>query len=213
MKKLFFAIPLSFLIACGGGESVDSNKEIKEDANAVATACTFTVSDKNPTVLWEAYKFTERAAVGGKMDSVVFSGLDTAASAGEVFANAEFKVFTSGVNSNNPDRDAKIAKSFFGVLEMPSLITGKVESVTEGKINVWISMNGVDKLVTLDTEMLSETRYKASGTIDVTAFNAEKAVASLNKVCEELHKGADGSSKLWPDFKISLVADLNRICD
>ncbi len=44
-------------------------------------------------------------------------------------------------------------------------------------------------------------------------WNGDDAIASLNKVCEYLHKGEDGVSKLWSVVELNIEAILNKNCD
>ncbi|MGB0165539.1 MAG: YceI family protein [Luteibaculum sp.] len=214
MKKFLYLIPLSLFIACSGGaDKVETNKSEESTTNTEQKVenCTYAYDNSKTTVLWEAYKFTERAAVGGKMDSIVVSNVKESNDALKVVENASFEVYTSSVNSENSDRDMKIQKYFFGNLQMPEKITGKVlrwEGATAGKAYLEISMNGITKEMPFEYELSDKQRVKLTGQLDVTEFQAGNAIAALNKICKELHTGSDGKSKLWPDFKITVVTDL-----
>jgi len=39
------------------------------------------------------------------------------------------------------------------------------------------------------------------------------AIAALNSVCEDLHKGADGESKLWSVVELNIEASLDKNCN
>ena len=42
-------------------------------------------------------------------------------------------------------------------------------------------------------------------------WNADAGLAALNNECEELHKGEDGISKLWPDVNVTVVSRLQTL--
>ncbi|TXC85384.1 YceI family protein [Luteibaculum oceani] len=214
MKKLVYLIPATLVIACSG-PAEPKTEESKTEAKEVAQACTYSYDNSATTVMWEAYKFTERAAVGGKMDSVEVSGFSPSDTAAKVLEGASFTIYTDGVNSNNSDRDMKIKKHFFGKLKMPSKITGKVLSTGDqdyGKATVELTINEQTKNLEMDYSISPEGRFKMEGKLDISLFNGLAAVNALNEVCKELHTGEDGVSKLWPDFKISVVSDLEKTC-
>ncbi len=213
MKKLLFVIPAALLFACGGNpeQKTESSQEKSSAKETKAQqSCTYVYDPSATSIVWEAYKYTERAAVGGKMDSVTVSNVPNAESALGVMENASFTVHTNSVNSNNSDRDMKIRKYFFGSLATPKEITGSIKSWDTGakKATVGLNINGVSKDLVMDYEVSNDTRVKLSGSIDVTEWNAGGAIAKLNEICKELHTGSDGKSKLWPDFKLTVVTTL-----
>lgn len=110
----------------------------------------------------------------------------------------------------------KIIEYFFGTLSNTEMISGNIVSAKgnneEGTAMVNLSMN--------DKTFQQEVNYKIEGaqvslmgTIDVGNWNGNDAIAALNKVCDDLHKGEDGISKLWPTVDISIVALLDKSCN
>jgi hypothetical protein len=43
-------------------------------------------------------------------------------------------------------------------------------------------------------------------TMNVNDWNASAALASLNKVCLDLHRGADGVSKTWSEVTLDITS-------
>ena len=43
-------------------------------------------------------------------------------------------------------------------------------------------------------------------TMNVTNWNASDALSSLNKVCIDLHRGADGVSKTWSEVGLNITS-------
>jgi hypothetical protein len=59
---------------------------------------------------------------------------------------------------------------------------------------------------------ITEGRIALSGVIELGNWSAQPNVDALNKVCYDLHKGADGVSKLWPEVKLEVSTTLNKNC-
>ena len=59
---------------------------------------------------------------------------------------------------------------------------------------------------------VNDATIKLTGEIDLVDFKAEEAVASLNKICEALHTGADGISKTWSTVELAIETTLKKEC-
>jgi hypothetical protein len=55
--------------------------------------------------------------------------------------------------------------------------------------------------------------FTFESSIDVSSWNALGGIDALNEVCEDLHKGDDGVSKLWSEVSLKLSTTLNNDCD
>ncbi|PIX14178.1 MAG: hypothetical protein COZ74_03760, partial [Flavobacteriaceae bacterium CG_4_8_14_3_um_filter_31_8] len=69
-------------------------------------------------------------------------------------------------------------------------------------------MNGEVQNVPFTYTILDKT-FNMQATIDVNKWNASAALASLNKVCEDLHKGADGVSVTWSEVALNITSTFN----
>lgn len=201
------------MIACGSEEESKNDKELQEEV--VIEDCNYSYVSESSSVMWTAYKTSERAAVGGSFDSVLVEVPDSNSSVIEALRNASFDIYTESVSTNNPARDATIRKYFFATLADNGLIKGDIKIVEgdnkEGGGTVKLKINGVtrdigfkysvvDNLITIKTK------------INLSSFNGDPAIKSLNDFCDDLHKGSDGVSKLWPDIEIEVKAALNKDC-
>ena len=65
-------------------------------------------------------------------------------------------------------------------------------------------MNGVTADLPLEVSITDERRVNMKGTMQLKDWDALGALESLNKVCFDLHKGADGISKTWEDVAIEV---------
>ena len=83
----------------------------------------------------------------------------------------------------------------------PDLIKGII-TYENGNYVAAITMNGVTADLPLDYSITDERCVTMKATMDLKNWNALGALETLNKVCLDLHKGADGVSKTWEDVEI-----------
>ncbi len=202
MKHILTLASVLFLtIAC--------SKE-KKEAPVSASDATYSYVADSTQMTWTAYKFTERMGVSGTFNTVEIAGTKTASSVFAVFENATFSIPVKTVDSSNPDRDGKLLTYFFGKLKNTESITGAVESINaDGSGSMKIMLNNKEKSVPFS---LSENAGMITmrSEINLEDFLAQPAIESLNEVCNVLHTGADGLSKLWPDVALSLKVKVKQ---
>jgi len=194
-------ISIALLASCGGQQTAP-----------VAQDCRYSFSPDSTTVKWTAYKFTEKVGVSGVFDTIEVTGAVEDTSRLAVFADAAFSIPVSSVNSTVPDRDQKIREHFFGTMTGTASLSGKVFSIDSAQAIVEITMNGQ----TLPTNMSVSTKgneVKLEGVIQLGDWDALASVDALNKICHDLHIGADGVSKLWPEVKLEIRTVLAEKCD
>lgn len=212
MKKSIFAISLAFALAsCGGNTENKEAKETVQQPEKTAEVCTYSYSAENTVVSWTAFKTTAKVGVGGKFDQFTISGVEVSEDPTKVFANAKFEIPVGTVNTENPDRDKKIVDHFFGTFTDTESITGAVSHIDGDSATFSIEMNGVGNEVTGHFSVEGET-VTLSTTIDLGNWQGEAAVKALNDVCNDLHKGEDGVSKLWPNVDVKIVTTLTKEC-
>jgi len=211
MKKQFYilgSLCLTFLFAaCGGGEEASDEGEKTEE-----TKCFYSLNTDTYELGWQAYKTTERVGVPGTFNDITMTAgeSDNIESA---LTSIEFEINTESVETQNEERNGKIAEHFFGTINTPT-ITGKVSSVDieGGSAVVTIMMNGISFDVSGEFSMDGENfTYKAD--IDVQKWNGVSGIEALNEVCEDLHRGDDGVSVLWQNVDISFSGSLNKDCE
>lgn len=180
----------------------------------LAKECVYEYSQKDTILEWTAFKFTEKTGVKGNLKKFDVIASGKVARPEEILKSIKFKINTGSVNTGNPERDAKIIKYFFSAMKMGNEIAGSFVSFkgkATGNVISAISMNGVTKNVSLNYE-IKENVITISGNINLEKWQAEKAIHSLNEQCNDLHKGKDGKSKLWPDVDIKIVSTLSEVC-
>lgn len=197
------------LSSCGG--STEPEEEKVEEK--VIKECYYTYNPANSKMTWTAYKFTEKTPVSGTFNEVNIEGAEVLNDPIALLEGLSFSIPIATINTQNPERDEKIKNSFFGVLENTSVLTGKVQSLKDdGKAEVVMTINNREKVVE-GTYTLAEGDFKFMATVDLAAFEALNGVEELNKICHDLHIGADGVSKLWEVIDVSFETKLNMDCN
>jgi len=201
MKKLFILLSISIVLGACGKKTSDSDQQAESTPQ-------YKLNLHNANLQWEAYKFTERKGVKGSFDSIVYEQAVDTGSMEELISGLGFEIHTASVNSGDEIRDPKIITHFFGSMLSSEVIHGKISSFEmtsdfEAAVNVDITMN--DKTVSVpSTIQFLDAVVQLKTVIDLAQWEAAPAVDSLNRVCEDLHKGSDGLSKLWPDVAITV---------
>ncbi len=214
MKKILFAISSAVLISsCGGGDTAAGEKT-KQDS--LPQTCTYSYDSSATTIGFGGFKFTEKKEVKGgflkfsidntKEDSIPFN----------IIEYATFKIDIEGLNTKDQARDFNIKSTFFAKMDSTSFITGRVKGLIKSEtgadsINVQLTMNNIEKGVHLALN-LKDQELTLTGAINLNDFKAQKALASLNKTCLDLHRGSDGKSVTWPEVNIYVSTTLKKNC-
>lgn len=207
-----------FLTACGDGEKEESSEKDKSEQSdqkkSEEEVCTFAFDENTTTVMWTAFKFTNKTGVAGEFKSISVAGVKEGNSPYEVLQNASFMIPVSSIDTKNPDRDKKIKEHFFSTMMSSDTLTGQIKSWEEGAENATLTlkMNGEEKDIDVNIAVEGE-KVTLSATIDVANFNAEASIAKLNEVCKDLHTGPDGESKLWSEVDIVVETSLTKTCE
>jgi len=215
MKKIIFPtviITSLFLTSCG-----ENNKDKNDTAINSEPICSYEYTKaSSATVNWTAFKTTAKVGVGGTFNQVMVKGGEKSTKITDVLSNITFTIVTGSIFSKNEERDPKIVNSFFGAMEATDLIIGHTKSVEgnneSGTCTFYLTLNNIEKEVTLDYKV-NDNKVSLTGEIDLANWNGDDAIASLNKVCEDLHKGEDGVSKLWSIVELTIEANLDKNCN
>lgn len=202
MKKTNF---LSFLvvIALVFSSCKEENKKAEtETAETVENTVKYIVKPEATSVKWTAYKTTDKVPVGGEFATLNFEE-KTGATPSEALNGLEFSIPVSSLFTKDETRDAKLKASFFGAMLNTEFLKGKIRYVNDEAI-AKITMNGVTAELPLEISITDERRVNMKGTMNLKDWDALGALEALNKVCYDLHKGADGVSKTWDDVAIEV---------
>lgn len=181
----------------------DGKKETEvQETEVNKTSKVFVVKPEGTSVKWTAFKTTDKVAVGGEFATLNFES-KKGATPEEALNNLEFSIPVSSLFTKDDSRDAKLKASFFGAMLNTDLIKGTIK-FNDGKYVASITMNDVTENLPLEFSITDERRVTMKATMDLKKWNALDALATLNKVCFDLHKGADGVSKTWEDVEIAI---------
>ncbi len=178
-------------------KDLDARKEVKEFPFSLKTA-------KN-TVHWIAYKTTDKLPVKGKFKKVDIIKNGDGNTAKEAINGAEFSIPVSSLFTADASRDFKLKKFFFGFMDNTKLLSGTLNISDDTNGVASITMNGVTADLPF-TYTLEGKKFKFSATMNLDNWNTQKAVASLNIACKDLHKAKDGVSKTWSDVAINITS-------
>ncbi len=219
MKKAFFlflTLCLTTLVACKN-DSKPTNTESKEGSTTQTSKnCKYGVKTDEVQLNWTAYKTTKRVGVKGTFNDIQIKTANNTPDVSTLIRATAFMINAGTVNSKNEDRDVKLVKFFFEKMLGDNKITGSVKSVdgndTAGNGMISLQMNGVSK-ETPFTYTVEEKMLTLTSEINTDLWNGQAAIESINKACEEKHKGEDGVSKTWADVSISVTVPLVVTCD
>lgn len=201
-KNLLVSLLLVAFLSCKTEKKVNPIKEIKVEApNSTAE---FSIEKASKQINFTAYKTSDKIPVGGQFKKVnVLSGGE-GNTVKEAIHNTEFSIPVSSLFTQNSSRDYKIKKFFFGIMDNTKLLSGKLllTDTTNGVVE--IKMNGVSQKVPFKYSIVDRV-FNMKASMDVNNWNASKALASLNNVCLDLHRGADGISITWSEVTLNIT--------
>lgn len=178
-------------------------KEVKKEVAPVVVESKFTYSLKEAesNINFTAYKTTDKVPVKGLFKKIEITKAGEGNTVKEAVNGAEFKIPVSSIETNNSSRNFKIQKFFFDVMANTLGLTGKINITDATNGSVLFTMNEITKELPF-TYTIVENTFVLNTVMDVTNWNGQAAIASLNTACKDLHKGADGVSKTWNDVAI-----------
>jgi hypothetical protein len=209
MKKtiiiLFLVIATAFnFTACKSDAKKEENKT-EEIETTKKSSLPFAVVNAKNEINFTAYKTTEKLGVGGQFNKVdVLSGGE-GNNVKEAINNTEFSIPVSSLFTKDTSRDYKIKKFFFGMMDNTKLLSGKLMLTDDANGIAEIKMNGISQNVPF-TYTIVDKAFNMKAVIDINNWNASAALASLNTVCLDLHRGADGVSKTWSEVALNITS-------
>ncbi|MDG1331627.1 MAG: YceI family protein [Crocinitomicaceae bacterium] len=209
MKKGIFwslAVVGTMIFASCGGEAEEVEQE------APLEICIYKYNNGSSEFSWTAYKTTAKVAVGGTFNEIEITGDQSSDDAVALIESMKFSMNTESVETNNVERNGKIANLFFGVINTPT-IDGSVKKLKDdGKAVIEVTMNGVSADVEGDYSLV-DGKFSFNTSVDVSIWNAMLGIETLNEACYDLHSGDDGVSKLWTEVALSFSTQLESDCD
>ena len=158
-------------------------------------------------VTWKAYKTLAKLGVSGQFTGVKYTPHQKEGkNFRDLFVGSTVSIDLSKIDTHNEGRDKTLVQYFFAKLKEGS-IQGKIvdiqaDKTTDGKrayrgvVTVDITMNQKTLRIPMRYHY-KEGNFNAEGNIDLFDFDAQNALATINKSCYDLHKG-----KTWSDVTI-----------
>jgi hypothetical protein len=209
MKKTFIisllVIATAFNFAACKSDAKKEESKTETEETTRKSSFPFAIANAANEINFTAYKTTDKLGVGGQFNKVdVLSGGE-GNSVKEAINNTEFAIPVSSLFTKDSSRDYKIKKFFFGMMEDTKLLSGKLTLTDDTTGIAEIKMNGISQNVPF-TYTIVDKAFNMQAVIDVNNWNASEALASLNTVCIDLHKGADGVSKTWSEVALNITS-------
>jgi polyisoprenoid-binding protein YceI len=213
MKKILTPIIIILILTITSCGEDKTSKVVSDNVNQT---CFYSYDANAETLVrWTAFKTSDKVAVAGQFNQVNVDVGDKSTKITDVLETIKFNIPTSSTNTTDPERDSKIISSFFGAMNATDIIFGHVKSVAgdnkSGTCTFYLTINNIEKETTLNYTV-NDASIKLTGEIDLTDWEGENAIASLNEVCKLLHTGADGVSKTWPNVELTIETTLKKIC-
>ncbi len=204
MKKLTLIL-IAFVTFQFTACKSETKKETKEIEKSVEKTALFSLKNAKTTVGWTAYKTTDKIGVKGQFKKINITAGGKGNSIKEAINGAKFSIPVSSIFTKDDSRDFKIRKFFFGVMKNTSLLSGKLTLEDNTKGTAEITMNGVTEKLSFEYKIENKT-FSMNTVMNLEKWSSNSALASLNKVCKDLHTGADGISKTWSDVAIHITS-------
>lgn len=177
-------------------------KEQKKVDDIIKTSNEFTIDNSSIKMNWVAFKTTSKVPVKGqfkKVDLNKTSGKSTI----DFLNGIEFSVPVSSIFTDNEERDGKLQKFFFGVMENTELLSGSITISNDKDGVIHLNMNGITHDLPIKFKS-NNNGVSIKGKMDLDNWNSQNAIESLNKACLDLHAGDDGISKTWNSVLIDI---------
>jgi hypothetical protein len=177
----------------------------KKPQQKVEKKAAFSLERANNTIDWIGYKTTDKTPVKGTFKKITIHKNGEGNSAKEAINTVEFSIPVSSIFTNNASRDYKLKKFFFGVMDKTKLLSGKLIVENDSTGIASITMNSVTADLPF-TYTINGKKFELDATMDLSNWNSQNAIDSLNMVCKDLHKAADGISKTWSEVAIHITS-------
>ncbi|MBI3394211.1 MAG: YceI family protein, partial [Spirochaetia bacterium] len=175
-------------------------------------ACEYSYDPAATKITWTAFKFTEKFPVSGTFTSLKVTS-KPAPSIELLGAGISFEIEANSVTSGVAFRDDSLRRFFFAGLKNGEVISGTFKpGKAAGTARLMLRLNGLEKEVPVTYTVTEPGRVQLAGSIELTEWDAAAALAALNKRCEGMHRGKDGSSILWPTIQFRVESTFKRTC-
>jgi len=201
MKKVWIFI----VLICLSLQMTSCKTETKKVVTKTKKSTAYSLNTAKSNVQWTAYKTTDKIPVKGTFKTVTITKKGNGNTIKEAINNAEFSIPVSSIFSSNADRDSKLVRFFFGMMDNTELLSGKLIIENDSVGYASLTMNSLTEKLPFNYSIVDK-KITLNAVMNMDIWRAKKAVDSLNAVCKDLHKAADGISKTWSDVAINITS-------
>ncbi len=209
MKKIILLAAIALATISCKKEIKKETTDVTKEAIEVPAKETYLVTSEGTDIYWTAYKTTAKTPVKGQFTKINLKNAKATENPIDAFNGLEFSIPVSSIFSKNEDRDSKLQKFFFGVMDNTELLSGTFKINADKKCVINFTMNNTTFDLPLTYKIEGRTVI-FNGLMQLKDWNALDAVASINKACFDLHKGEDGVSKTWEEVAIDATVYLKK---
>ncbi|HLP57030.1 MAG TPA: YceI family protein [Fluviicola sp.] len=184
----------------------------KTEETAPEKTCTYTYDHQSSVMEWTAFKFIDRTEVKGTFTRIIIKDGGAMNDPKRLIQSLSFSIPISTIETQNPERDAKIAKYFFGTAGIETIQGTMKELKDNGTAMLEITINDITKNVT-GMYTLEDGDFTLNATIDIADWNLLTGLEALDRACSAQHKDPGGASKLWSDVDLLFKTTLHAECE
>jgi len=195
---LFIALSAVLFSSCGSNS----------DDQPLENNTSYRYVHDNSVLEWTAYKFESKAPVKGTFTEIIVSSISESSDPKTLAESLGFTIPVSSIYTTDESRDAKIIEFFFGIMATQELTGHIVQLNEDGTAQMEVTMNGITE--TIDGQYdLNKGSFSLKATMDLTKWQAQKAIDVLNENCKENHT-ENGITKMWTEVDISFTTTFSE---
>ena len=209
--KRFSKYFMCLLIVYGMFSCNNSDKKLfntSANKNQFSGQQQYTIDASGISILWTAYKFTTKIGVSGTFNTFTFENKMASGTVENILNKSKLSIPTASVNSSNPIRDFKLDSYFFKAFNT-SEIRGNITKARESEGIIDLKMNRTSKKIPF-TYAIEKDTIRLFTNLNLTHWNGEDALTTLNTECYEHLKGTDGILKLWPNVDVVIKIPVHK---
>lgn len=205
-KYLMCLLVVYGMTSCNNSDKKLSNTDSYK--SQVSKQQQYTIDTSGISILWTAYKFTNKTGISGSFNTYTFESKKVSGTVEDILNKSKLTIPTATVNSRNSIRDFKLDAYFFKAFNT-SEIRGTIIKVKESEGVINLKMNRTSQHIPF-TYAIEKDTIRLFTNLNLNYWNADEALKTLNTECYELHKGPDSISKLWPDVDVVIKIPVHK---
>lgn len=182
-----------------------------DDAKTEEQTCTYSYDNKQSSLEWTAYKFTNNTPVKGTFNEINVSTVSDAANVEELLSSLGFTIPVNSLETQDELKNNNIITAFFQFMGT-ELLKGQVVSVKDNQLTFEVTLNNIKEKVAGTYELNGDV-LSFHGKMNLNLFKAGEGIKSLNARCGDNHKGEDGVVTVSDTVDIHFTTRLVKSCN